>query len=470
MQASLERLESNQIALQVEVPVEQVDEALGKAYYRVVKRINIPGFRKGRVPRSILEARMGKEVLYEDALDILVLQAYQDAVKEHDIEPISKPEMDVIQMEQGKPLIFKVKVEVLPEVKLGEYKGIEAEMPEVKVGDDEVEAHLQMLQQRHARLIDAGEEPASDGDIAVVDYEAAIDGKPEPRLAGKERSIEIGTHKFIPGFDAHLLDAKAGQELEFTLQLPSMFQVSELAEKEAQFKVKVTGVKHKELSLIDDEFARDISDCTTLDEFKVQIKNKLDEVGNYNAKRIFAERVVNQVVAQAEVEPPASLVEEQLQQEYGEFARNLSSQKLDLDTYLHLVKKEPEALKADLEARAREVVKGRLVFSAIAKAEGLKIAPEELEQEVSDTAAQYGMESAKLRKTLEDKGQLGAFEKGLLLDKVQKFLSDNAKAVPPKPVEEPSAAPQAGTAQVQEAAETAASQPEAAGEVSADNS
>lgn len=467
MPASLERLENNQVALQVEVPADQVEEALGKAYYRVVKRINIPGFRKGHVPRPILEARMGKEVLYEDALDILVPQAYQDAVKEHDIEPISKPEMDVVQMEQGKPLIFKVKVDVLPEVKLGEYKGIEAEMPEVKVGDDEVEAHLQMLQQRHARLIDADEDTVEDGDIAVIDFEAAVEGKPEPRLAGKERSVEVGTHKFIPGFDAHLLGTKAGQQLDFALQLPSVFQIDELAGKEAQFKVKVTGVKHKELSPIDDEFARDISECTTLDEFKVQIKNKLEEVGQYNAKRIFNERVVNQVVAQAEVEPPASLVDEQLQEEYSEFARSLSAQKLDLDTYLHLVKKEPEALKADLQARAREVVKGRLVFSTIAKAEGLQVTPEDLDQELGDLAAQYGMEDTKLRKTLEEKGQLGAFEKGLLMDKVQKFLGDNAKAVPPKPDDEAGAAPQA---EVAETAEPAEPQGGAPGEVASENS
>jgi trigger factor len=438
MQASLERLENNQVALQVEVAADQVDEALGKAYYQVVKRVNIPGFRKGRVPRPILEARMGKEVLYEDALDILLSQAYQDAVKEHAIEPIGKPETDVVQFEKGKPLIFKVKVEVLPEVKLGDYKGIEAEMPEVKVGDDEVEAHLNMLQQRHARLIDAGEEPADDGDVAVIDYEATVDGKPEPRLAGRERSVEVGAHKFIPGFDARLLGAKAGQELEFTLQLPSAFQVTELEGKEAQFKVRVTGVKHKELSAIDDEFARDVSDCTTLDEFKVQIKKSLEEVGLYNAKRIFTERVVTRVVAQAEVEPPESLVKEQLNEEYNEFARILANQKMDMNTYLHLVKKEPEALKQGLQDKAREIVKGRLVFSAIAKAEDMRVAPEELDREIKDLAAQYGTDDAKLRKSLEDKDQLGPLEQSLLLDKVQKFLSDSAKPVPPQLAEEES--------------------------------
>jgi trigger factor len=438
MQASLERLENNQVALQVEVAADQVDEALDKAYYQVVKRVNIPGFRKGRVPRPILEARMGKEVLYEDALDILLSHAYQDAVKEHAIEPIGKPETDVVQFEKGKPLIFKVKVEVLPEVKLGDYKGIEAEMPEVKVGDDEVETHLNMLQQRHARLIDAGEEPADDGDVTVIDYEATVDGKPEPRLAGGERSVEVGAHKFIPGFDARLLGAKAGQELEFTLQLPSVFQITGLEGKEAQFKVRVAGVKHKELSAIDDEFARDVSDCATLDEFKVQIKKNLEEVGLYNAKRIFTERVVNKVVAQAEVEPPESLVKEQLNEEYDEFARTLAGQKMDMNTYLRLVKKEPEALKQDLQNKAREIVKGRLVFSAIAKAEEMRVAPEELDQEISDLAAQYGTDKAKLRKSLEEKGQLGAFEQSLLLDKVQKFLSDSAKPVPPQPSEEES--------------------------------
>ncbi len=430
MQASLERLENNQIALQVEVAVDQVEEALGKAYYKVVKRVNIPGFRKGRVPRPILEARMGKDVLYEDALDVLVPQAFQEAIKEHDIEPVGKPDIDVVQFEKGKPLIFKVKVEVLPEVKLGEYKGIEAEIPEVEVGDDEVEAHLTMLQQRHARLIDAGEEPAGDGDVAIIDYEATVDGKPEPPLSGKERSVEIGTHKFIPGFDAHLVGSKAGQELEFTLQMPSVFQVTELEGKEARFRVQVNGVKHKELSAIDDEFARDISDCATLEELKAQIKNSMEEVGRHNARRIFNERVVTKVVAGVEVEPPAVLVDEQLQEEFNEFTRTLAMQKMDMNTYLHLAKKEPEAVKQDLQNRARDIVKGRLVFSAIAKAEGLRVTPEELEQELKDTAARYGVDDAKMRKSLEEKGQLGAFEKGLLMEKVQQFLSDNAKPVP----------------------------------------
>lgn len=431
MPISLERLEKNRVALQVELAADQVDDALDKAYHRVVRKINIPGFRKGRAPRPILEARMGKEALYEDALDILVSKAYPEAVKETGIEPIGKPEFDVVQMEQGKPLIFKVEVEVLPEVKLGNYKEIEAEMPEVEVGADEVESHLQLLQQRHARLVDAGGEPANDGDIVVFDFEALVDGKPEPRLTGKERSLEVGTHKFIPGFDAHLIGVTAGQELEFAMQLPSVFQIDELAGKEAQFRVKTTGVKHKELSPIDDEFARDVSECATLEELKVQVKNKLEEVGNFNAKRIFNERVVQRAVEQAEVELPAILVEEQLQEEYNEFARNLSAQKLDVNTYLRLVKKEPDALKADLQAHAGEVVKSRLVLGAIAKAEGIQITPEELAQEISDTAAQYGMDDAKLRKTLEEKGQLGVFEQGLLLERARQYLSDNAKPVPP---------------------------------------
>jgi trigger factor len=468
MQASLERLENNQVALQVEVTADQVDEALGKAYHKVVRRINIPGFRKGRVPRPLLEARMGKEVLYEDALDILVPQAYQEAAREQEIEPIGKPEIDVVQFEQGKPLIFKVKVEVLPEVKLGSYRGIEAEIPGVKVGDDEVESHLTMLQQRHARLIDIGDEPAEDGHVVVIDYEARVDGKPEPRLTGKERSVEVGAHKFIPGFEAHLLGVKTGQELEFDLNLPSAFNIPELEGKEARFKVRVAGVKRKELSDIDDEFARDVSEFATLDEFKAQIKKGMEEVGQYNARRIFTERVVNKVVAQAEVEPPASLVDEQLQEEYGQFARNLTSQKLDLNTYLNLVKKDQETLKAELQNRAREVVKGRLVFKAIARAEGMQVAPEELEQELKDTAAQYAMEEAALRKMLENRGQFSAFEQSVLIDKVQKFLSDSAIAVPPKP-EEPEkpekegAAPQAEAAGAVEAREPAG-QPEAAGE------
>jgi trigger factor len=379
---------------------------------------------------------MGKEVLYEEALDILLPQAYGDAAKEHAVEPIGKPDMDVVQFEKGKPLIFKVTVEVMPDVKLGEYRGVEAEMPEVNVGDDEVEAQLTMLQQRHARLVDAGDDPAGDGDIAVVDYEGTVDGKPEPSLSGKERSLEIGAHKLIPGFDAHLLGAKAGQELEFTLQVPAVFPVTELEEKEANFKMQVKGVKHKELSAIDDEFARDVSDCSTLDELKLQIKNNMEEVGQHNARRIFTEMVIKKVVAQTDVEPPASLVGEQMNVEYNEFVRTLATQNLDMDTYLHLVKREPEDLNQDIQNRARDVVKGRLVFDAIAKAEGMQVTPEELDEEIRDAAARYGTEDTKLRKVLDDTGQMRAFEHGLLLEKVHKFLADNAKPVLPQPVDD----------------------------------
>ncbi|MDH7579106.1 MAG: trigger factor [Bacillota bacterium] len=437
MRATLERIEKNQVSLQIEVEADHVEEALEKAYRKVVRKVSIPGFRKGRVPRPILEARLGKQVLYEEALEMLLPQAYQEAVEETAIDPIDQPKIDVVQLEAGQPLIFKATVEVLPEVKLGQYKGVAAVMPEVKVGDDEVELHLKMLQQRHARLVDAGESAVDDGDIAVLNYEATVNGKPEPRLSGQERAVEVGSGKFIPGFEAHLLGAKAGEEKEFTLILPSLFNIADLAGKEVLFKVKIASVKRKELSPLDDEFARDVSECSTLAELKTQIRNKLEEMGHLNAKRIFTQRVVEKVVPQAEVEIPDVLVTRQVEKEYAQFAQGLALQRMDLDQYLRLVNKDLETLKADFEARARDTVKERLVLGAIAKAEGLKVAPEELEEEIKNLSAQYGLEYHELRKNLEEKEQLGAIEDGVLMEKVQKFLSDHALILPDQPEVEP---------------------------------
>ncbi len=428
MRATLERLEKNQVSLHVEVEADHVEEALQKAYRKVVKKVNIPGFRKGRVPRPILEARLGRQVLYEEALEMLLPRAYQEAVQETAIDPIDQPKIDLVQMEAGQPLIFKATVEVLPEVKLGQYKGLAAVMPEVKVEDDEVEAHLKMLQQRYARLVDAGGNYAvDDGDVAVINYEAAVDGKPEPRLSGEEQAVEVvAAGKFIPGFEAHLLGAKAGEEKEFTLNLPSLFNVPELAGKEALFKVKVVAVKRKELSPLDDEFARDVSECSTLAELKEQLRNKLEEMGHLNAKRIFTQRVVEKAVDQAEVEIPEVLVKRQAEREYTQFLQRLALRQMALDRYLQLANKDFESLQADFEARARKAVKEDLVLGAIAKAEGLKVTPEELEEEIKDLAAQYRMDYNELRKNLEEKDRLGSLRESVLLEKVQKFLTEHA--------------------------------------------
>jgi trigger factor len=315
MQVTLESIEKNQASIHVEVEEEKVAAALDQAYRKVVKRVVIPGFRKGKTPRSILEARLGKEVLYEEAVEILLAEAYEEAVRETAIEPIQQPEIDIVQMEEGKPFIFDVKVEVLPEVELGESKGVSAVVPEVKVGDDEVENQLKLLQQRHGRLVDAGDKAIDDGDVAVIELETKIDGDIEPRLTKSEQPIEVGAAKFIPGLDAHLLGMNVSEEKEFTMNLPSVYQYEDLEGKEAEFKVKVTAVKVKEYPELDDEFAKDVSEYSTLDEFKEFMRTKMEETGHINAKRIFKERVVSKVVDGVEVDIPESLLNQQLRQE-----------------------------------------------------------------------------------------------------------------------------------------------------------
>lgn len=419
MRATLERIEKNQVSLHVEVEADQFEDALEKAYRKVVKRINVPGFRKGRAPRSILEAYFGKQVLYEEALDIILPQAYREAVKETDIEPIEQPKISVVQMEEGQPLIFDATVEVLPEVKLGDYKGVAAVMPKVEVGEEDVEAHLKYLQQRHARLVDGGEGPVKEGDIAVVNYEGFVSEKRDDRLCGEEVSVEVGLGRMFPGFEEQLAGMKVGEEKEFDLVI---------AEKEAHFKVKLVAIKNKELSPIDDEFARDVSECSSLQELKDQIRNKLEEIKQYNARRVFAQRVVDKVVEQAEVEVPESLIRRQLQQEYVQFAQNVLLQGMDLEQYLKATNKTWEALQEELRDRAKDVMKRSLVLGAVARAEGIKVEPEELDKEIERLALQYNMDASKFRQELEKKGEVAAIEDRLLLEKVQKFLTDHARA------------------------------------------
>jgi trigger factor len=430
MGSALEKIEKNKVSLEIEVDVNAVSESLKKAYHKVVRKVNVPGFRKGKVPRLILEARFGKEVLYEDALDIIVPQAYQDALQEHDLVPIEQPEIDVKQFEADKPLIFTVIVEVLPEAKLGEYKGIEAVKPEVKVGDDEVGGQLKVLQDRHARLDDDSEGQVDDGDMAVVDIEATVDGQAEPRLTAQAQTIEVGASKFIPGFEAHILGTKLGEEKEFSLNLPSKFQYADLEGKEAQLKVKIAGIKCKVLSLIDDEFARDVSDCTDLESLKDQIKNRLEETGHLNARRIFTERVLQKVVEQAEVEIPPVLVSRQVEEETNSFVQRLAYQQMNLDDYLRFTQSNMDKLREDLTHRSEDIVKQRLVLRSIAKAEGIKVTPEELNSEVNDLASQYGMDAAKIRQTLEEKDQLKGLEQDILTGKVQEMLAETAVELP----------------------------------------
>ncbi|MDR9755670.1 MAG: trigger factor [Thermacetogeniaceae bacterium] len=436
MRATLESIEKNQAKIHVEVEEEAVARALDQAYRKVVKRAVIPGFRKGKTPRPILEARLGKEVLYEEALEILLSDAYKKAIQETAIEPINQPEIDVVQLEEGKPFIFDATVEVLPEVKLGEYKGVSAVIPEVKVDDEEVDAHLKLLQQRHAKIVDAGDKEVNDGDIAVVDLEVTVDGNVEERLSGSERYVEVGTARFIPGLDAHLLGMNVNEEKTFTMNLPSVFQYKDLEGKEAEFKVKVTAVKKKELPELDDEFAKDISEHATLEDFKEDLRKRIEETGHINAKRIFKERVVTKVVEQAEVEIPETLLKQQLEEETNRFVQRLAMQRLTLDDYLKMANKDSDGLRQDLEARAQVAIKTRLVLNAIAKAEEIKVTAEELDQEIDDLAAQYNLETEKLRADLEARGQLGVLEEELLFEKVQDFLADNAVALTEEPVQE----------------------------------
>jgi trigger factor len=407
------------------LPVGFIDDDLRK---QGMDLFNIPVLgRREDIPHLVVEYKID---------EIIIAMPSAPGQKIREIVDICKGTGVRVKTVPGVYELIDGKVEVLPEVELGEYKGVSAVVPEVKVGDDEVENQLKLLQQRHGRLVDAGDKAIDDGDVAVIELETKIDGDIEPRLTKSEQPIEVGAAKFIPGLDAHLLGMNVSEEKEFTMNLPSVYQYEDLEGKEAEFKVKVTAVKVKEYPELDDEFAKDVSEYSTLDEFKEFMRTKMEETGHINAKRIFKERVVSKVVDGVEVDIPESLLNQQLRQETNRFVQRLAMQQLSVDDYLKLSNKDNEGLRQELEESARNTIKTQLVLSAVAKAEGIKVTPEELEQEIDDLAAQYNVETDKIRADLAARNQLALIEEGLLFDKVQDFLAENAVALTEEPQEE----------------------------------
>ena len=389
MRATLESIEKNQAKIHVEVEEEAVARALDQAYRKVVKRAVIPGFRKGKTPRPILEARLGKEVLYEEALEILLSDAYKKAIQETAIEPINQPEIDVVQLEEGKPFIFDATVEVLPEVKLGEYKGVSAVIPEVKVDDEEVDAHLKLLQQRHAKIVDAGDKEVNDGDIAVVDLEVTVDGNVEERLSGSERYVEVGTARFIPGLDAHLLGMNVNEEKTFTMNLPSVFQYKDLEGKEAEFKVKVTAVKKKELPELDDEFAKDISDFDTLEELRANIRKNLEDEATRRTNEKMENKLLELIAEDSEVEIPESMIKREAEYLYGLFIQRLAMDGIGEEYYLNATGRSKEEMLAAFDPQARTRIVQDLIIEAVREKEGIDVSEEEVDDRIKEYMSEY---------------------------------------------------------------------------------
>ncbi|BAF58984.1 MAG: trigger factor [Pelotomaculum sp.] len=427
MKANAERIEKNTVLLEIEVDAEQLSQAMERAYRKLVKSVSVPGFRRGKTPRPIFERYVGKSALYEEAMDYLVPVAYFKAVEDTGIEPIEKPKVEVVQVEEGKPVLFKATVQVKPEVKLGQYKELELTRPSTEVSGEDVEKELVRLQNRYAKLVTLEEGTVEKGDTAIIDFAGRIDGEPIKGGEGRDYSLEIGSGSFVQGFEEQLVGMAAGETREIDVTFPENYKAEELAGKEAKFTVTVKEIKRKEIAPLDDDFAKDVSEFDTLEELRNDLSNKLKQAAENRAEYQVKMDAVTKAVDNAEVEIPEVMITNQLADMIGTLASRLSSQGLSLEDYLKYTGSTLEDMRASMMPEAERNVKTALVLEAIARAEGIKASDEEVDEEIKKMAAHYQQDPEVVRKMLEKEGQLKFIAEGLVREKTVKFLVENAR-------------------------------------------
>lgn len=429
MKATWEKIEKNLGVLEVEVEAERVSAALDKAFQKVSKKVTVPGFRKGKVPRTIFESRFGIESLYQDAIDILLPEVYSEAIDQTEIFPVDRPEIDVEQFEKGQAFKFKAKVTVKPEVTLGEYKGVEVPAVSVEVAEEELSQELERLQQRHAELVVIDDEAAKNGDTVVIDFDGSVDGVAFEGGKAERYSLELGSGAFIPGFEEQVVGLATGDFKDVTVTFPETYHAEDLAGKEAVFQVKVHEIKRKELPALDDEFAKDVSEFDTLEEYKEDLKKQLLSRKEQEAKGAKEAAVVEKVAENAEVEIPEAMIEGEVQNMVRDFENRLRSQGMDLEMFLSFSGQTVDDLKGQMKDDAEKRVRNNLVLEQIAKAEGIEVTEEEIEKELAAMAETYKRTAEEIRSILAANGSLGSLKEDVTLRKTIELLVESSKEV-----------------------------------------
>lgn len=426
-----EKIEHNKIKLEIEVAAPEVDTALEKAYRSVVKNINLPGFRKGKVPRRVLEARLGPEVLHQDALEMLIPPAYSEAISEVDVEPIDHPQFDFETIEAGKPFLFQAVVEVLPPVGLGEYKGVEVEQEKIEITAEDLERHLESLREQHARLVPLEEEDedqvVQEGDLVLIDFQGFIDGEPFSEGEAENYSLEIGSKTFIPGFEEQLVGMKINEDREVKVTFPENYREQELAGKEALFKVSLKQIKRKQLPDLDDDFVKEISEFETLAEFKSDLRVRLEKAAAARAKTELEEKLIEKVSAASQVELPSLLVERQIDRLLGELDQYLRYQGLTLENYVKLAGKTMEELREEKKEEAEKRTKANLVLDAIVKKEGITVEDSEIDAKIAELAESYHDQPDRIKEIFEKQGRMPLLKEELRIRKAIDLLVQEAK-------------------------------------------
>lgn len=425
MNATVVKKENNEVTLKIEVNAETFEKAIQKAYNKMKNKFVIPGFRKGKAPRKLIELHYGEGVFYEEAINEVWPKAYEHAINEHDLEPVDRPSLDIDEINKGENLVFTATVTVKPEVTLGDYKGIEVEKKEYNVKEEDVEKEIEQLRERNGRLI-AVERPVKDGDTVILDYAGFVGEEQFEGGTAEKQTLVIGSGRFIPGFEEQLIGAKIGEEMEVKVTFPEEYHSEELAGKDAVFKVTIHEIKEKELPELDDEFAKDVSEHDTLEALKEDIKNKLEETAKNRAEQELKDAVVEKVVANTEIDIPEIMVEHQIDDMLNEFNYQLQYQGLNLETYLQYTNTKMEDMREQMRNDAYNRVKTQLTLEAIKNVEDVEVADEEVNAEVEKYAKQYNTDAEKFKKSLRPQDYENIKE-GIKIRKVVDFLVENAK-------------------------------------------
>ena len=426
MSVQVENLEKNMAKLTIEVAAEEVEKALQAAYMKEKGKISIPGFRKGKVPRQMIEKMYGPAVFYEDAANTLIQDNYPSAVDESGIDIVSRPTIDVVQIEKGKSFIFTAEVAVRPEVKLGKYLGVQVTKIDTSVSDDEVAAELEKEREKKARTVTVTDRAVQNGDTAVIDFEGFVDGVAFEGGKGENHPLEIGSHSFIDTFEDQLVGKNAGDEVDVNVTFPEQYQAAELAGKPALFKVKIHEVKAKELPELNDEFAQDASEFDTLEEYKADLKKHLEEQKENDAKRTKEDEAIQKIIDKSSMDIPEAMLDTQCENMINEFAQRIAQSGLSMEQYMQFSGLTLDKLKEQVRPEAETRIKSSLVLEQIAKDENIEVTDDEINAEVEKMAAAYGMEADKLKEYMGD-SEKESIARDLKVTKAVDLIMENVK-------------------------------------------
>ncbi len=426
MSLQVEKMEKNMAKLTIEVSAEDLEKAMQSAYQKAKGRISIPGFRKGKAPRKMIEQMYGKGIFLEDAVNALIPEHYSKALSECELEIVSQPQIDVTQMEPGKALIFTAEVAVKPEVTLGEYKGVEVPKAEIEVTEEEIEASLKREQEKNSRTITVEDRAAEEGDIVTIDFEGFVDGEAFEGGKGEDYPLTLGSHTFIPGFEEQLVGAKTGDHVEVNVTFPEEYQAKELAGKAAVFQCDVKKIEAKELPELNDDFAKDVSEFDTLAEYKEDVKKNLTESKEKEALRAKEDAAIEKIIENAEMEIPEAMIDTQCRQMMDDFGRRMQSQGLSMEQYFQFTGQTAEKMMEDMKPQALKRIQTRLVLEKIVEVENIQPTEEEVNEEISKMAAMYKMEADKLKELVGER-EMEQMKKDMAVQKAVTFVAEAAK-------------------------------------------